>query len=148
MTNALKYALFAALIILPSISLTAEASGGGSTPQIDKATARITGSQIYVPVTGLNVPIAQWDGYTGMMAVDVGLEIEDSKKREYALATMPRVRDALRQSVHVYMNGFYVVDSVPDLDAMSVRMQRAIDKALGPGVAKVTIASAIIHPYN
>lgn len=147
MNNALKYALFTGLILIPSISLSAEAAGGGAAPTMDKATARITGSQIYVPVTGLNVPIAHWDGYTGMMAVDVGLEIEDKKQRKYTQAIMPRVRDALRQSIHVYMNGFYENDTVPDLDLLSRRMQRAVDKALGQDVAKVTIASAIIHPY-
>lgn len=148
MNKALTYALFAALIALPSMFLTAEAAGGSGSAKIDKQTARITGSQIYVPVTGVKVPIAQWDGYLGMMAIDIGLEIADDDKRAYALATMPRVRDTLRQSVHAYMNGLYEVDTVPDLNMLSRRMQKAIDDQLGKDVAKVTIASAIIHPYD
>ena len=147
MKRALKYALFASLMLLPSVSLHAEAAGGGA-PKIDKAIARITGSQIYVAVTGLNVPIASWNGFTGMMAVDAGLEIEDGKIRKRTELTMPRVRDTLRQSLHIYMNASYVEESVPDLETMCRRMQKAIDRQLGPGVAKVTISSAIIHPYS
>lgn len=147
MNKALTYALFATVIALPSLSLSADAAGGSASPKIDKQTARITGSQIYVPVTGVNVPIAQWDGYSGMMAIDIGLEIADDDKRAYTLATMPRIRDTLRQSVHAYMNGFYEVDTVPDLNLLSRRMQKAIDGQLGKDVAKVSIASAIIHPY-
>ncbi len=148
MKPVLKHALFAALVALPSLSLTAEAAGGGSTMQEDKAVARITGSQIYLAVTGLNVPIADWDGYSGLMAVDAGLEIADKDQRNRAHALMPRVRDSLRQSIHVYMNGFYEVGTTPNLETLCQRMQRAADKALGDGVAKVTIASAIIHPYG
>ncbi len=147
MKRALKYALFASLMLLPSVSLRAEAAGGGA-PQVDKAIARITGSQHYVAVTGLNVPIASWNGFTGMMAVDAGLEIEDSKIRKQTELTMPRVRDTLRQSLHIYMNATYQPDSVPNLEMMGARMQKAIDRQLGPGVAKVTISSAIIHPYS
>lgn len=146
MKHALKYAFFAALILAPSVSLTAEAAGADATA--DKGAARITGSKIYVAVTGLNVPIAQWDGYSGMMAVNAGLEIKDNKSRTYAENVMPRVRDALRQSIHVYMNGFYEADSVPDLEELGKRMQRAADRSLGKDVASVTIASAIIHPYR
>ena len=102
MTRALTYTLLAGLMLIPSVSLNADAAGG--TPPVDKSISRITGSPNYVAVTGLNVPIASWNGFSGLMAVDVGLEIEDNKIRRQAELTMPRVRDTLRQSLHIFMN--------------------------------------------
>ena len=149
MKRSFKYALFASLILLPSLTFRADAAGGGdSSYQVDKAIARITGSKIYVAVQGVNVPIANWDGFSGMMAVDAGLEIDDKDLRERTQALMPRVRDTIRQSLHIYMNASYVEETVPDLEAMCKRMQKAVDRMLGPGKAKVTISSAIIHPYS
>lgn len=147
MIRYLKYAIVASLLLFPSVSLSAHAAGGGSEPE-DKAVTRITGSKIYVAVTGLNIPIAEWDGFSGMVAVDVGLEIADNDMRKKAVATMPRIRDSLRRSIHSYMNGTYMPGTVPNLEMMGDRMQRVIDHSLGEGVAKVTIASAIIHPYS
>lgn len=138
--------LTSSVLLAISVSLTAEAAG--SSPPVDKSISRITGSPNYVAVTGINVPIASWNGFSGMMAVDAGLEIEDNKIRRQTELTMPRVRDTLRQSLHIFMNASYQAETVPDLEDMCARMQRAMDRLLGPGVAKVTISSAIIHPYS
>ena len=146
MKRLFRYAFIAGLILLPSLSV-ANASSTAEAP-VDKAVSRVTGSKVYIAVTGLNVPIARWDGFSGMMAIDAGLEIPDDAERKRAEDLLPRVRDSLRQSIHVYMNSSYPADSVPDLDAICQRMQRAIDRALGPNIATVTVASAIIHPYS
>lgn len=147
MKHALKYALISGLCLLPAMVAPAYASGGSSPDKIDKAASRITGSPQYVLISGLNVPIANWDGFSGLMAMDIGLEIEDDHERQRIQHTMPIVRDALRRTIHVYMNASYVADSVPDLEELGKRLQRIMDKSLGDNVAQVTIASAIIHPY-
>lgn len=147
MLKSIKYALFTGFVFLPSIAFTAEAAGGSSDP-VDKTAARLTGSKMYVSVTGLNVPIAQWDGYSGMIAVDAGLEAADAEQKERIRAIMPRVKDALRRSVNGYVNGFYTQGSVPDLDLLIGRMQRSVDKAVGKDVAVVTVSAVIIHPYR
>lgn len=138
------------LLLIPSVAPNALASGGGGAPaeKVDKAALRITGSKHYLAVTGLNAPIASLTGFTGMMALDAGLEIEDDKERSRVANQMPRVRDALRRAVHSYLNGSYEKGKVPDLDMLGKRLQKAADNALGPGIAEVTIASALIHPYS
>ena len=140
MTRFLTYPLLAVLALSPLSQLPAQAAGGGA--PVDKAVSRITGSKTYIPVTGLKVPIATWDGFAGMMAVDVGLDIKDDALRHKANALMPRLRDQLRRSVHSYMNGTYQIDQVPNLEMLGDRLQRVVDRALGEGQAEVTIASA------
>jgi hypothetical protein len=140
-------ALFAALLA-PSIAPKALAGGTAPVDKIDKAALRITGSTKYIAITGLNAPIANLEGFSGMMALDAGLEIQDDKERKRAANQLPRLRDALRRAVHSYLNISYEQGKVPDLDMLGMRLQRAVDGTLGAGIAKVTIASALIHPYS
>ena len=112
----------------------------------DKATSRITGSKDYVGILGVKAPVASTFGFSGLIVVDTGLEIPDAKERRRAEGQMPRLRDAMRRATHGYINGIYEHGTVPDLDLLSRRLQRTVDQVLGPGIAEVTISSAIIHP--
>ena len=139
--------LLAAAMLAPSIVLDAEAAGGGAEP-VDRAAARLTGSQDYIAVTGVHAPIAGVDGFRSLMALDAGLEIHDSGERRRAEAQMPRIRDALRRAVHGYLSMTYEIGTVPDLDMIGRRLQMAVDQVLGEGIAEVTISAAIIHNNN
>lgn len=146
----LSHMFVAGLILLPSIAMDARAATPNSSESQDqeKAAARITGSKHYVAVTNLNAPIIGNDGSNSLMAVDAGLEIEDNSARKKANTHAPRVRDALRRGVQLYLNMSYRSGSVPNLEMLGARLQSAADEVFGPGVAKVTIASAIVHKYN
>ncbi|MAK61454.1 MAG: hypothetical protein CMK09_10775 [Ponticaulis sp.] len=143
----LSHLLVTGLIFLPSLAMEARSATPNSDNE-EKAASRVTGSPNYVAVTNLNAPIASSEGFDSMMAVDAGLEIVDNASRRKATTQAPRVRDALRRGVQSYLNLSYRPGTVPDLNVLSVRMQRAADEVFGPGVAKVTIASAIVHKYN
>lgn len=136
---------FIALLCLAfTFSFTATAAGGKGEPPADKAAARITGSKTYIHLPNLNAPIPNGFEFSGIISLDAGLDIEDDKKRKYALARLPRLKDALRSAVSGYVSISYQVGTVPDLNMMGARLQRAVDRELGPGVAKVTIAAAMI----
>ncbi len=140
----LSHILFAGALLVPSIAMSAEAAGAGGDP-VDRAGARITGSQDYIAVTGVHAPIASADGFRSLMALDAGIEIHDARERRRAEAQMPRIRDALRRAVHGYLSMSYEVGTVPDLDMIGRRLQTAVDQVLGEGIADVTISAAIIH---
>ncbi|MAT36288.1 MAG: hypothetical protein CMK06_14290 [Ponticaulis sp.] len=144
----LSHLVLATLMLAPSVVLESHAAGGNSAEPVDKAAARITGSEHYLAVTGLHAPIASSRGFDSMMAVDAGLEIEDAKARASISHQMPKVRDALRRGVHTFIAMSYEPGTVPDLNILGVRLQRAADEVFGKDVAKVTIAAALVHKYN
>ena len=100
MKQKLSHLLAACLLFTPALALSAHAAGGGGgTETKDKAAARITGSDKYFAVTNLNAPLVGEYGFDSLMAVDVGLEIEDNKTRARAMKQMPRIRDSLRRTI-------------------------------------------------
>ena len=132
----------------PALALSSHAAGGGGTETKDKAAARITGSDKYFAVTNLNAPLVGEYGFDSLMAVDVGVEIEDNKTRERAMKQMPRIRDSLRRSVRAYVSMSYEYGTVPDLEMLSRRLQRSADDLFGEGVADVTISAVLVHRYQ
>ena len=77
--------------------------------------------------------------YLAFIAVDAGLDIESAKVRRQVQAIRPRVIDAMRQSLSSYANRNYIMGEAPNLEMMRGRMQRAVDRLLGPGEATVSV---------
>lgn len=144
----LTHLLAACLMFSPVLTPASFAAGGGAPASSDKSASRITGSPYYVAVTNLNAPIVGARGFDSMMAVDAGLEIHDNQIRAKAEKQMPRLRDGLRRGVRTFLTMNYEYGTVPDLELLSKRLQAAADEIFGPGVAKVTIAAALVHKYN
>ena len=111
---------------------------------IDPLAKKITGSKNYVSMFGIRASVTAGFTVSGFIAVDAGLDIEDSRMRKQLKAIKPRVKDAMRGAVASYANGPYKIGEAPNLDMLRARMQRAVDKQLGKGVAKVLLASVIV----
>ena len=119
----------------------------GLAPAAQAAGAKkLSGSENFVQLPGLAVSISHNYRFGGLITIDAGLDIRDAKMRARAEGRMPRLRAALREAISGYANGIYVPDLVPDADAIHGRMQKAMDRELGKGVARVALAALIVHP--
>lgn len=110
----------------------------------DPAATRVTGSANYMPTFGLRASITRGNKVRGILAVDAGIDIPDAKLRKQTEATKPRLMSAMRDAVLAYASLSYTVGEPPDADLLKSRMQKAVDAQLGPGKAKVALASVIV----
>jgi hypothetical protein len=106
---------------------------------------QLSGADTYVQVSGLHAPVTQSFSVVGVMTIEAGLDVQDTATRDRINGTLPRVRDALRSEVAQYTSGFYRFGTVPDADLIQRRMQRAIDRQLGPEKATVLLNAVIVH---
>ncbi len=138
---------FLAVFLLAFANPMAHALAPASTDAADipdPTAKKISGSKDYVPLFGIRASVTSGFTVAGFMAVDAGLHVEKSKVRKQVDAIKPRIMDAMRMAVTSYANGPYLDGSVPDLDILRARMQRAVDKQLGKGTTQVVLASVIV----
>ena len=110
----------------------------------DPLARKITGSRNYVSMFGMRASVVSGFTVSGFISVDAGLDVPNSRMRKQIQATRPRLMDAMRQSLMSYANGPYKAGTAPNLDMLSARMQRAIDRQIGAGNATVVLASVIV----
>jgi len=115
-------------------------------PEMDPQAKRITGSDNYVPTFGLRASITRGRTVTGVLAVDAGLDIPDSKLRKRVEAIRPRLMNTLREVVLNYASLSYVVGEKPDAEMLRIRLQKAVDQLFGKDQAKVALATVIVFP--
>jgi hypothetical protein len=138
-----------AIFCLPQFTLAhAAPASGNKSEMIDPVARKISGSQDYVPFFGLRTTVTSGFSVAGYMTVDAGLHVEKSKIRKRLQAIRPRIFDAMRMAVTGYANGRHRVGEVPNIEMIRGRMQRVVDKQLGPGNATVVMASVMMFPAN
>lgn len=114
--------------------------------EMDPQAKRITGSDKYVPTFGLRASISRGFTVHGVLTVDAGLDVPSDKSRKKVDALKPRIMSMMRDAVSNYAALSYVVGEKPDADIIKIRLQKAVDSVLGPGEAKVALASVIVFP--
>jgi hypothetical protein len=111
---------------------------------MDPQAKRISGSDNYVPTFGLRASIARGRNVMGVLAVDAGLDIPDSRLRKRVEAIRPRLLSTMREVVLNYAALSYVVGEKPDAEMLRFRLQKAVDQLLGKDQTKVVLASVIV----
>jgi regulator of protease activity HflC (stomatin/prohibitin superfamily) len=112
--------------------------------EMDPQAKRITGSENYVPTFGLRASITRGFNVHGVLAVDAGLDIPNSKTRKRVEAIKPRLMSTLRDVVLNYASLSYMLGEKPDAEIIRARLQKAVDQAVGKGEARVALASVIV----
>ena len=138
---------FSALIAAASLVAPAMASPpppAAVKQEMDPQAKRISGSDNYVPTFGLRASIARGRNVSGVLAVDAGLDIPDSKLRKRVEAIRPRLMSTMREVVLNYASLSYVVGEKPDAEMLRARLQKAVDLLLGKDQTKVVLASVIV----
>jgi hypothetical protein len=113
--------------------------------EADPQAKRITGSENYIATFGLRASISHGYSVSGVLAVDAGLDVPSPKTRKQVEALKPRIISEMRDAVLGYASLSYVDGQKPDADMLEIRLQKAVDGVLGPGEARVALASVIVY---
>lgn len=105
----------------------------------------ITSSPGYVPLTALTASVHADYQIRGVLQIEAGLEIPDSRLRARAERLMPRLRDAYVAALSRYAGANYRFGDVPDTDRISLVLQQATDEILGEDGADFLLGMVIIH---
>lgn len=105
----------------------------------------ITSSDGYLPLDPLTATVHSDFRLRGILHIEAGLEIPDSRQRNRALQMMPRLRDRYTSALAMYTGANYRYGDVPDADRIAELLQQATDEVLGAGQASVLLGMVIIH---
>lgn len=144
-------ALCAAALFHTTPALAAPPAGGdghgsgGSESSGSERRRMITSSQGYVPLSPLTASVHADFRIRGVMQIEAGLEIPDSRLRARAERLMPRLRDAYVAAISRYAGANYRYGDVPDADRISLVLQEATDEVLGQEGADFLLGMVIIN---
>jgi hypothetical protein len=142
--NPIRIACLALALALASAPALAEPPAGKA-PEVDPQAKRITGSENYIATFGLRASISHGYSVSGVMAVDAGLDVPSPRTRKRVEGLKPRIMSEMRDAVLSYASLSYVDGQKPDADMLEIRLQKAVDGVLGPGEARVALASVIVY---
>lgn len=125
-----------------------DTGGHGASAQEESGGRRhriLTTSDGYVPLDPLTATVHSDFRLRGVMHIEAGLEIPDSRLRQRAERLMPRLRDRYVSALAMYAGSNYSYGEVPDADRISELLQQATDEALGEEGADILLGMVIIH---
>ncbi|WP_421788472.1 hypothetical protein [Hyphobacterium sp.] len=144
----MKHAL-AALLSSLLLTIPADALGGGGGDGDEESGGRrhriITSSDDFIPLDPLTATVHSDFRLRGILHIEAGLDIPDSRLRHRAERLMPRLRDRYVSALAMYAGANYSYGEVPDADRISDILQQATDEALGESGAEVLLGMVIIH---
>jgi hypothetical protein len=103
-----------------------------------------SGGPNYLQLDTLTGTTRKAGGRRGVLTVDCGLEIEDSKLRDYADKSLPRLRAAYVQVVEVYAAGL-PSGSEPNADYIARELQRQTDLILKRPGARLLLGAVVAN---
>lgn len=127
---------------LPAAALAPPASDSGSD---DPRHRNITSSDSYMPLPPLTATVQANRRARGILQIEAGLEVEDSRLRRRVERYMPRLRNAYVTAMSVYTGNYFQYGEVPDADRIAALLQEATDMTLGQDGAEVLLGMIIIH---
>jgi len=139
-------ALLGLILILvgPGISALASPPASGESTE-DGRHRMITSSETYMPLPPLTATVQANRRARGLLQIEAGLEISDSRLRHRVERYMPRLRNAYVSALSIYTGMHYSFGEVPDADRIAQILQEATDITLGQEGAEVLIGMIIIH---
>lgn len=123
-----------ALLALPTQSFAAGGSSKGT-----------TSDSPYIGQTQIATSILVSFRPVGILQVDMGLYVSNQAQRSRAAGLQPVLRNAWRRTTQEFTNSYYVRGRVPDAVLLGQRLQAATDEVLGPGAARVMLASVVVR---
>lgn len=127
--------LFATALLAAAPGLMAAA------PKEDKKKG---GGLAYLQINPLTATVARANGRRGILMVEAGLDIPDSKLRATADTVMPRLRAALVQVLQIYAAGL-PPEVLPNPDILGQLLQREADRVLGRAGAKLLLGTILVN---
>lgn len=151
-THLLALTVLALLSVPPAFAIgggggsQAETHGGEAPQQGGSRRHRpITSSEGYVPLDPLTATVHSDFRLRGILHIEAGLNIPDSRQRARAAQMMPRLRDRYTSALAMYTGANYRYGDMPDADRIAELLQQGTDEVLGAGQAEVLLGMVIIH---
>lgn len=148
----IRQTLLAAFALVLSSAASVHASpppssgdGHGAPPQQAQRGRSITSSPDFVPLAPLTATLQADYRLRGILQIEAGLEIPDSRLRARAEEMMPRLRNAYVTQLSIYAGANYRYGEMPDAERISMMLQRATDEVLGQEGARVLLGMVVIH---
>jgi flagellar basal body-associated protein FliL len=113
-------------------------------PQPTKAQSRLTSAESYLPFPPMTTATPAGRSIGGMLTVELGLDVADTKLRTRVQAMRPRVQDTLRTALSDYSITYMRAGAPPDPARIAALAQTAIDRTLGAGGATVLLANVML----
>lgn len=130
---------------LPAGQALAATSPPAPAQNEDSRHRTLTSSTTYVPLDPLTATVQADHRARGLLQIEAGLEIADTRLRRRAEQNMPRLRNAWVSALAVYTGVNYRFGDIPDADRIAEILQEATDITLGQEGAQVLIGMIIIH---
>ncbi len=138
----MKHTAHALAILLAPVLLAAAPaeparSEGGSRP--------ISSAPSYVQMEPLITAVHYGAGVSGLLHIELSLDVPDARLRNRVAERTPRLRDAYANAMSNYAGLAYRRGELPDIERISHLLQRSTDAVLGETGAEVLLSMVIIH---
>ena len=101
-----------------------------------------SGGESYLPLDTLTATTIKSNGHRGVLTVECGLDVPDSRLRELATLSLPRLRAAYVQVVQTYAAGL-AASAPPNPDFVGRELQRQTDLILGRPGARLLLGAVV-----
>jgi hypothetical protein len=129
----------------PAFASPPSGGGGGQSQSDDGRRRSLTSSTSYLPLPQLMATVQADYRSAGLLQIEMGLEISDSRLRRRAEHMMPRLRDAYVSAISLYVGMNYRYGDVPDANRIAELLQNATNHTLGQDGARVLLGMVMIH---
>jgi flagellar basal body-associated protein FliL len=134
--------------LLPALALTAPVAGLAppAEPARSEGTGRpISSASTYVQLEPLITAVHYGSSVSGLLHIELSLDVPDARLRTRIRERQPRLRDAYISVMASYAGLAYRRGEVPDVARITQLLQRATDSVLGETGAEVLLSMVIIH---
>ena len=98
----------------------------------------------YTSFDALTATVWRLDGRRGVLTVQGGVDVQDAALRARTAAFGPVLRDAYVRALNVYAQSL-TPGAPPDVDQISMRLQRATDAVLHRTGARVLLGTVLVN---
>jgi hypothetical protein len=135
------FSLFVAVLLCAPFGAEARAAEANSAAAQHKTTQ----SESYVIIEPLYASILDGARSRGLLLVELGLDVPDTKLREKVNQSLPNLRDAYVRSLLIYASTSVRAWRQPNVEDIAKRMQIITDRVMGQSGAQVLMAQTAIR---
>jgi flagellar basal body-associated protein FliL len=127
--------------VLAAVASSLAAGGAASAAETEKKKG---GGLSYIQLPALTATVMRPTGRRGVLTVEVGLDVPDTKLHDRAAASTPRLRDAYVRYMQIYAASI-PPGGLPNPDAIGSALQRSTDQVLAQPGARLLLGTIMVN---